>query len=164
MRVRMLVRVRVCVSVRACTCVCVCQMLTTIDILLPEYTELSQSAVRQRVSLHFGGSPAALRHALLRVCGASAPAPSDARWRLYDCLDLAVELPALTLEWRAEPVADMYADAVLAALLAAAGGAGGVGGTFNPPPVAPKLDRMHFKVDVLFLYIVVLLFSFIIIE
>ncbi|CAH0724125.1 unnamed protein product, partial [Brenthis ino] len=104
---------------------------------LNKYTELSASTVQQRVSLPYAGGAAALRHAVLRVCGA-AVFLSEARWRLYGCLDLLVDLPVVTLEWQAQPVTDMYADAVAAAVLAAAPAAA-------PPPLAPKLDRMHFK-------------------
>ncbi|XP_045452248.1 cleavage and polyadenylation specificity factor 73 [Melitaea cinxia] len=105
---------------------------------LNKYTELSQSGVQQRVCAHFPGGAAQLRHAVLRV---AAPVAflSEARWRLYGCLDLALDLPLVTLEWQAQPVADMFADAVLAALLGASATAPA------HPPLAPKLDRMHFK-------------------
>ncbi|XP_050352608.1 cleavage and polyadenylation specificity factor 73 [Nymphalis io] len=105
---------------------------------LNKYTELSQSEVSQRVSVSYGGPAALLRHAVLRVAGPVAFL-SDTRWRLYGCLELTLDLPLVTLEWQAQPVSDMYADAVLAALLGAAAAAPA------PPPLAPKLDRMHFK-------------------
>ncbi|XP_039759384.1 cleavage and polyadenylation specificity factor 73 [Pararge aegeria] len=106
---------------------------------LNKYTELSQSEVSQRVSVSYGGSAALLRHAVLRLAG-PVEFPSDARWRLYGCLDLILDLPIVTLEWQAAPVSDMYADAVVAAVLAAS--------SLPAPahlPLAPKLDRMHFK-------------------
>ena len=48
-------------------------------------------------------------------------------------------------------MADMYADAVLAALIAASGSGGSASGGLVP--VAPKLDRMHFKVSFYYFYI-----------
>ncbi|XP_045486762.1 cleavage and polyadenylation specificity factor 73 [Pieris rapae] len=106
---------------------------------LNKYTELSQSEVVQRQSIHYTGSNAVLRHAVLRLAG-TVEFLSETRWRLYGCLDMIIEPPVITLEWQAQPVSDMYADAVVAALLAAA--------SMPQPthlPLAPKLDRMHFK-------------------
>nr|XP_034835236.1 cleavage and polyadenylation specificity factor 73 [Maniola hyperantus] len=106
---------------------------------LNKYTELSQSEVSQRVSVSYGGSAALLRHAVLRLAG-PVEFLTDSRWRLYGCLDLILDLPIVTLEWQAAPVSDMYADAVVAAVLAAS--------SLPAPshlPLAPKLDRMHFK-------------------
>ncbi|CAH2089086.1 unnamed protein product [Euphydryas editha] len=106
---------------------------------LNKYTELSQSSVQQRVCAHFNGGAAQLRHAVMRLAGPVAFL-SDSRWRLYGCLDLTLDLPLVTLEWQAQPVADMFADAVLAALLGASAAAAPA-----HAPLAPKLDRMHFK-------------------
>ncbi|KPJ07521.1 Cleavage and polyadenylation specificity factor subunit 3 [Papilio machaon] len=106
---------------------------------LNKYTELTQSEVTQRQSIHFGGTPALLRHAVLQLAG-HVDFISDTRWRLYGCLDLTLDPPVVTLEWQAQPVTDMYADAVAAAVLATA--------ALPAPrlaPLAPKLDRMHFK-------------------
>ncbi|CAH4032481.1 unnamed protein product [Pieris brassicae] len=106
---------------------------------LNKYTELSQSEVVQRQSIQYTGSNAVLRHAVLRLAG-TVEFLSETRWRLYGCLDMIIEPPVITLEWQAQPVSDMYADAVVAALLAAA--------SMPQPthlPLAPKLDRMHFK-------------------
>ncbi|XP_068620241.1 cleavage and polyadenylation specificity factor 73 [Battus philenor] len=106
---------------------------------LNKYTELSQSEVRQRQSIHFAGAPAQLRHALLQLAG-HVDFLSDTRWRLYGCIDVTLEPPVVTLEWQAQPVTDMYADAVAAGVLAAAALPAP-----RHPPLAPKLDRMHFK-------------------
>ncbi|XP_072942484.1 cleavage and polyadenylation specificity factor 73 [Epargyreus clarus] len=106
---------------------------------LNKYTELTQSEVTQRQSIHYAGAPALLRHAVLRLAG-TAEFLSETRWRLYGCVHLSVEPPIVTLEWQAQPVTDMYADAIVAAILAVS--------ALPAPralPLAPKLDRMHFK-------------------
>ncbi|CAG4989363.1 unnamed protein product [Colias eurytheme] len=105
---------------------------------LNKYTELSQSEVVQRLSVHFSGSAALLRHAVGRVAGALTVI-SETKWRLYGCLDVSVDLPVVTIEWQAAPVSDMFADAVVAAVLGAAPAAPA------HAPLAPKLDRMHLK-------------------
>ncbi|CAG5019984.1 unnamed protein product [Parnassius apollo] len=106
---------------------------------LNKYTELTQSEVTQRQAIHFAGAPALLRQAVLQLAGA-AEFLSDTRWRLYGCVDMLVEPPLVTLEWQAQPVTDMFADAVAASVLAAAALPAP-----RAPPLAPKLDRMHFK-------------------
>ncbi|KAM3959462.1 cleavage and polyadenylation specificity factor 73 [Aphomia sociella] len=106
---------------------------------LNKYTELSQSSLTQRQSVHFTGSAALLRHVVVQLAGA-VEFLSETRWRLYGCIDLTLENTMITLEWQAAPVSDMYADALVAGVLAAA--------ALPPPrhlPLAPKLDRMHFK-------------------
>ncbi|CAK1584124.1 unnamed protein product [Parnassius mnemosyne] len=106
---------------------------------LNKYTELTQSEVTQRQAIHFAGAPALLRQAVLQLAGA-VEFLSDTRWRLYGCVDMLVEPPLVTLEWQAQPVTDMFADAVAASVLAAAALPAP-----RAPPLAPKLDRMHFK-------------------
>ncbi|XP_052755711.1 cleavage and polyadenylation specificity factor 73 [Galleria mellonella] len=106
---------------------------------LNKYTELSQSEVTQRQSIHYAGSPALLRHVVVQLAG-HVDFLSETRWRLYGCIDLSIDNNMITLEWQAQPVSDMFADALVAAVLAAA--------ALPAPrhlPLAPKLDRMHFK-------------------
>ncbi|XP_041984334.1 cleavage and polyadenylation specificity factor 73 [Aricia agestis] len=102
---------------------------------LPRYTELASSEVRQRQSLQYPGSLASLRLALSRLGPVQF---SGARWLVFGRVWLTPELPVVTLEWAAEPVADMFADATVAALLAPPPAA-------THAPTAHKLDRMHFK-------------------
>ncbi|XP_061720692.1 cleavage and polyadenylation specificity factor 73 [Cydia pomonella] len=106
---------------------------------LNKYTELTQSEVSQRQSIHYAGSLALLRHVVVQVAG-NVEFLTESRWRLYQCVELTVDGGMITLEWQASPVSDMYADALLAAVLSAA--------ALPAPralPLAPKLDRMHFK-------------------
>ncbi|CAK1550272.1 unnamed protein product [Leptosia nina] len=106
---------------------------------LNKYTELTQSEVVQRQSIHYTGSSALLRHVVVRLAG-TIEFLSETRWRLYNCIDMIIEPPVIVLEWQAQPVSDMYADAVVAAVLGAS--------SLSAPahlPLAPKLDRMHFK-------------------
>ncbi|XP_026320654.1 cleavage and polyadenylation specificity factor 73 [Hyposmocoma kahamanoa] len=106
---------------------------------LNKYTELSQSEVTQRQSIHYVGSPALLRHVLLQLAG-TVEFLSETKYRLYGCIDLTVENSTIIVEWQAQPVTDMFADALVAGVLSAS--------SLPAPkhlPLAPKLDRMHFK-------------------
>lgn len=106
---------------------------------LNQYTELSQSSVTQRQSVQYCGCPSLLRHVLGQLAG-NIHYYSDTKWRLYGCVDLTIDNNIITIEWQAQPVTDMFADAVSAAILSAS--------MLPTPPLlprAPKLDRMHFK-------------------
>ncbi|XP_063366652.1 cleavage and polyadenylation specificity factor 73 [Cydia amplana] len=106
---------------------------------LNKYTELTQSEVSQRQSIHYAGSLALLRHVVVQVAG-NVDFLTETKWRLYQCVELTVDNGMITLEWQASPVSDMYADALVAAILAASSLP-----TPRALPLAPKLDRMHFK-------------------
>ncbi|KAJ0174374.1 hypothetical protein K1T71_010520 [Dendrolimus kikuchii] len=106
---------------------------------LNKYTELTQSEVSQRQSIHYAGSVPLLRHVVMQLAGA-IEFVSETKWKLYGCVDLTIDNNTITLEWLAQPVSDMYADALVAAILSAS--------SLPAPrhlPLAPKLDRMHFK-------------------
>ncbi|KAL4719861.1 hypothetical protein ACJJTC_019763 [Scirpophaga incertulas] len=64
---------------------------------LNKYTELSMSAVTQRQSLQYGGSPGVLRHVLGQLAGA-IDFLSETRWRLYGCVELTLDGELLILE------------------------------------------------------------------
>ncbi|XP_063830466.1 cleavage and polyadenylation specificity factor 73 [Ostrinia nubilalis] len=106
---------------------------------LNKYTELTQSEVTQRQSIPYSGSPALLRHVVMQLCG-HIEFLGEARWRVYGCILLTLEPNMILLEWQAQPVTDMYADALVAAALAASAAP-----AVSHLPLAPKLDRMHFK-------------------
>ncbi|XP_063626903.1 cleavage and polyadenylation specificity factor 73 [Cydia splendana] len=106
---------------------------------LNKYTELTQSEVSQRQSIHYAGSLALLRHVVVQVAG-NVEFVTETKWRLYQCVELTVDNGMITLEWQASPVSDMYADALVAAILSASSLP-----TPRALPLAPKLDRMHFK-------------------
>ncbi|KAJ2948760.1 hypothetical protein O0L34_g8020 [Tuta absoluta] len=106
---------------------------------LNKYTELTQSEVSQRQSIHYAGSIPVLRHVVMQLAG-PVEFISELKWKLYGCVDLTIDNNMITLEWQAQPVTDMYADALVAAILSAS--------SLPAPrhlPLAPKLDRMHFK-------------------
>ncbi|CAH0695595.1 unnamed protein product [Spodoptera exigua] len=106
---------------------------------LNKYTELTQSEVTQRQSIHYSGSLGLLRHVVMQLAGA-IDFLSETRWRVYSCVDLTLENNMITLEWVAQPVSDMFADALVAGILSASALAAP-----RHLPLAPKLDRMHFK-------------------
>ncbi|XP_063540314.1 cleavage and polyadenylation specificity factor 73 [Cydia strobilella] len=106
---------------------------------LNKYTELTQSEVSQRQSIHYAGSLPLLRHVVVQVAG-NVEFLTETKWRLYQCVELTVDNGMITLEWQASPVSDMYADALVAAILSASSLP-----TPRALPLAPKLDRMHFK-------------------
>ncbi|XP_049877390.1 cleavage and polyadenylation specificity factor 73 isoform X2 [Pectinophora gossypiella] len=64
---------------------------------LNKYTELSQSEVTQRQSIHYAGSPALLRHVVMQLAG-NVEFLSETRWRIYSCVDLTLENNIITLE------------------------------------------------------------------
>ncbi|KAL0870191.1 hypothetical protein ABMA27_006335 [Loxostege sticticalis] len=106
---------------------------------LNKYTELTQSEVTQRQSIHYTGSVPLLRHVVMQLAG-QIEFLSETKWRVYGCIQLSLESNMITLEWQAQPVTDMYADALVAAALSAASLP-----HHHHLPLAPKLDRMHFK-------------------
>merc|ERR1711994_1038963 len=89
------------------------------------------STVTQRQSIYFSGSFDLLRFMVTQVSGE------------VEAVDLVVERRMVTLEWVASPVNDMYADAVLCAILQAE--------SMDTPSYVPatsasmKVDKMHFK-------------------
>ncbi|XP_077293002.1 cleavage and polyadenylation specificity factor 73 [Arctopsyche grandis] len=108
---------------------------------LNKYTELSQSEVTQRQSFHYAGSIPLLKHILTQLAGnIEILEGSDTKWRLYNCIDLIINNKTITIEWIAQPITDMYADAIVAGVMNAS-----LLPTPKTLPVPPKLDRMHFK-------------------
>ena len=60
--------------------------------------------------------------------------------RAFEAVDIVVEKRMVTLEWVASPINDMYADAVLSAVLQA--------DSIDTPkyiPSSAKVDKIHFK-------------------
>ncbi|XP_063239333.1 cleavage and polyadenylation specificity factor 73 [Bacillus rossius redtenbacheri] len=107
---------------------------------LSKYTDMSMSQVVQRQSVHYSGTLQILKYMLTLVAGPLEPA-EERKFRAFQCIDVSVEGKVVTLEWVATPVNDMFADAVLAAVLQAEI-------IDSPPsffPVQSKMDRMHFK-------------------
>ncbi|XP_050506835.1 cleavage and polyadenylation specificity factor 73 [Diabrotica virgifera virgifera] len=108
---------------------------------LPQYTDLSMSQIMQRQSLHFACNVAMLRHMLTQVAGLLEPIDGDKKLKAFNAIDITIEQKVVTLEWMANPVNDMYADSLVAAILQA--------DLLDVPlksmNTSIKVDRMHFK-------------------
>ncbi|XP_037080347.1 cleavage and polyadenylation specificity factor 73-like, partial [Pollicipes pollicipes] len=106
---------------------------------LGKYTDMTQSQVSQRLSVHFSGSPQLLQYVLSNIAADFEPAKGRHQWRLFKAVTVTLDGQTAVLEWVASPGADMLADAVLAAVLKAET-------TRVDAPTRPlKFDRMHYK-------------------
>ncbi|XP_063907199.1 cleavage and polyadenylation specificity factor 73-like [Zophobas morio] len=108
---------------------------------LPKYTDMSMSQIMQRQSIHYSGNMGVLRHFITQVAGLLEPIAGDKKVRAFKAIDITIENKIITLEWIANPVNDMYADAIVAAILQA--------DLLDTPikhlSTSVKVDRMHFK-------------------
>jgi len=115
---------------------------------LSKYTDLTMSQVTQRQSIHYTGSLQVLHYVLQQTAGDVKTVPAtegdSARnktiLRAFDSIDIIHEPRLLTLEWVASPCNDMFADAVLSAVLQAE--------SVESPKYLPapgKMDEIHFK-------------------
>jgi len=107
---------------------------------LSKYTDMSMSQVIQRQSIHFSGGLPVLRHLLTQVSG-NVELLEEKKLRVFQNVELTLDNKIVTLEWIANPVNDMYADTVLAAVLQAEM----LDTTPSFFPIQSKMDRMHFK-------------------
>lgn len=107
---------------------------------LGKYTDMTQSVVSQRLSVHFSGSPALLQYVLSSLSADfEVIKGSRQQWRLFKSVTVTLEGKTAVLEWVASPGTDMLADAVLAAVLKAESS------KVDAPQRPAKLDRMHYK-------------------
>jgi len=113
-------------------------MLAACD--LSKYTDMSMSQVIQRQSIHFSGGLPVLRHLLTQVSG-NVEVLEEKKLRVFQNVELTLDNKIVTLEWIANPVNDMYADTVLAAVLQAEM----LDSAPSFFPIHAKMDRMHFK-------------------
>ena len=110
---------------------------------LSKYSDLTMSTVTQRQSIYFSGSFDFLRFMVAQVSGEVEVVEENRVLRAFKAVDLVVERKMVTLEWVASPVNDMYADAVLCAVLQA--------DSMDKPSYIPasaasmRVDKMHFK-------------------
>lgn len=107
---------------------------------LSAYTELSQSVLTQRQSVFYSGSLPLLDYYLRQIASGdveqvqetqqqtkpssstmdeSADSAKKKMFKVFRQISVQFEPPVVILEWVANPVNDMYADAVLAAVLQA---------------------------------------------
>jgi len=109
---------------------------------LPTYTDLAMSTVTQRQSVPYNGSLNQLQYYLNQL---SADVETDVGpgsqklLRVFGgAVTIAMEPRYVVIEWVANPVNDMYADAVLAVVLKV--------DTEVPKPTAPvRVDKSHFN-------------------
>lgn len=70
-----------------------------LNLILLEYTELSQSEVTQRQSFHYSGSIPLLKHVLTQLAGnIEILEGSETKWKLYNCIDLTINNKTITIE------------------------------------------------------------------
>jgi len=110
---------------------------------LQKYTDMTMSTVTQRQSIYYNGSFNLLQYMVSQISGDIHTVESGAEKKIiraFDSIDVVVEKRMVTLEWVASPINDMYADAVLSAVLQA--------DSIDTPkyiPSSAKVDKIHFK-------------------
>jgi cleavage and polyadenylation specificity factor subunit 3 len=110
---------------------------------LQTYTDMTMSTVTQRQSIYYSGSFQLLQYMVSQISGDVHTVESSAEKKIiraFEAVDIVVEKRMVTLEWVASPINDMYADAVLAAVLQA--------DSIDTPryiPTSAKVDKIHFK-------------------
>ena len=107
---------------------------------LSKYSDLTMSTVTQRQSIYYAGSFDFLKFMVAQVSGEVELVEENRVLRAFRAVDIVVERKMVTLEWVASPVNDMYADAVLCAVLQA--------DSMEKPsyiPASTRVDKMHFK-------------------
>ena len=78
------------------------------------------STVTQRLSIKYTGSPALLQFYLSQLAGdVEVIDSSKLMYRVFDCVNVVMEHKMAVIEWLANPVTDMYADAVITVVLRA---------------------------------------------
>lgn len=119
------------------------------------------SQIMQRQSIHYSGNTSVLRHIISQVAGLLESIEGDKKMRAFGTVDITIEQKVVILEvcsglplsksnnhvlchfqWVANPVNDMYADTIVAAILQA----DLLEGPIKNLTTSAKVDRMHFKV------------------
>ncbi|VDI52211.1 Hypothetical predicted protein [Mytilus galloprovincialis] len=88
---------------------------------LSNYTDLAMSTVTQRISIGFTGTLPLLRYYLQQLSGdvEQFEISSKPALKVFKCITVVIEARMAVIEWMANPVADMYADAVMTVVLRA---------------------------------------------
>ena len=111
---------------------------------LTKYTDMTTSTVTQRQSVYVSASFELLHFMVSQLSGEVEVVQESGDKkviRAFGAIDIVLERRMVTLEWVASPVNDMYADAILCAILQAES-------MESPPsyiPSASKVDKIHFK-------------------
>ena len=104
---------------------------------------LSESYQRRSQSIYYNGSFHLLQYMVSQISGDVHTVESNAEKKIiraFEAIDIVAEKRMVTLEWVASPINDMYADAVLSAVLQA--------DSIDTPkyiPSSAKVDKIHFK-------------------
>lgn len=112
---------------------------------LSNYTNMTTSVITQKMSIPYTGTIQLLQHHLSQLSGdvESLSHQGKSALNVFKAVTITYEPEMVVLEWIANPVNDMYADACVAVILNAEGN--------KDEPVkylltAPlKVDKMHFK-------------------
>lgn len=113
---------------------------------LSKYTDMFLSTVSQRLSVPYSGNLSVLHFYLNQISGDAKLIPDYKKFggklllQVFDAITVSQEPKVAVLEWTASPVNDMYADAVVAAILKAEKSEL----TAKSLPPAIKVDKMHF--------------------
>jgi len=110
---------------------------------IPNYTQLVLSTVTQRQSVSYTGTLQQLQFFLAQLSGdiERIGAKEKPQLCIFKSIVLTVDKKMVTLEWNANPVSDMYADAVLTVVLKAESETNP--SKAYPPPV--DVDSAHFR-------------------
>ncbi|KAK4008839.1 cleavage and polyadenylation specificity factor 73-like [Daphnia magna] len=87
---------------------------------ISKYTDMTVSSVTQRMGIHYSGNLQTLQAVLSNVSSDVEVVHNDKglkSFRLFSVIDVIVDKSLVTLEWAADSVNDMFADAVLSAIL-----------------------------------------------
>ncbi|RUS76897.1 hypothetical protein EGW08_015336 [Elysia chlorotica] len=118
---------------------------------LQSYTDLAMSTVSQKMSVVFTGPASLLAYFLTQLAGdikylsteaaSSRPTNSSVTVQVFGSVTITLSQGVAYIEWTANPVTDMYADAVIAVILRAEQQP--IPAKAIPPPL--KVDRAHFQ-------------------
>lgn len=88
---------------------------------LSNYTDLAMSTITQRISIAYTGTLPLLRYYLQQLSGDVEQFDISGKpaLRVFKCITIIMEARMVVVEWMANPVADMYADAVMTVVLRA---------------------------------------------
>jgi len=109
---------------------------------IPNYTDLTMSRVTQRLSIAFTGTLGQLQYYLGQLSGdvEKLEVNDKPALRVFKAVTITQEPRMVTLEWTANPINDMYADATVTVVLKAE--------TDTAPHRLPSqvvVDRSHFR-------------------
>ncbi|KAK6626585.1 Cleavage and polyadenylation specificity factor 73 [Polyplax serrata] len=115
-------------------------LLAPLDV--PKYTDMTVTRVTERVSVYYSGQMSILKYLLNQSCG-PVEVVDDKKLKVFKNINITIESKIITLEWIASPVNDMYANAIVSAILQSDAIQDSSKKNIPLPPA--KMDLMHFK-------------------